>query len=82
METIKTHVTIPDDHHLVMNVHIPHSIPPGMADVVLVFQSRQQERPARTRVLGTFKGKIRVADDFDAPLGDEFWLGEHHEVSS
>jgi hypothetical protein len=82
METIKTSITIPNDRHLVMDLHIPPSIPPGIADIVLVIQSHQQEKPPRRRVLGAFKGKIRVADDFDAPLGDEFWLGADHEMSS
>ncbi len=31
-------------------------------------------------ILGDFKGKIRMADDFDEPLGDEFWLGESNEI--
>jgi hypothetical protein len=32
-------------------------------------------RPNEPRILGLFKGLIRVADDFDAPLADEglFW---------
>ncbi|MFN0078928.1 MAG: hypothetical protein ACKVY0_20905 [Prosthecobacter sp.] len=28
-----------------------------------------------SRVSGLGKGKWQVADDFDAPLPDEFWLG-------
>jgi antitoxin (DNA-binding transcriptional repressor) of toxin-antitoxin stability system len=28
------------------------------------------------RVAGLNRGKIRMSDDFDAPLPDEFWLGE------
>ncbi len=30
----------------------------------------------RKRTVGEYKGKIHIADDFDAPLGDEFWLGK------
>jgi len=67
METIMTHVTIPTNRHLVLDVHIPQSIPPGSAEVVLVFQSHQQEKPPHRRILGTFRGKIRMADDFDEP---------------
>ena len=26
------------------------------------------------RVFGQYQGKIQIADDFDAPLPDEFWL--------
>lgn len=28
------------------------------------------------RVAGLNRGKMRISDDFDAPLPDEFWLGE------
>jgi len=28
------------------------------------------------RVPGLFRGKVWMADDFDAPLPDSFWLGE------
>ncbi|NIM15375.1 MAG: toxin-antitoxin (TA) system antitoxin [Candidatus Aminicenantes bacterium] len=28
------------------------------------------------RVAGLNRGKMRMSDDFDAPLPDEFWLGE------
>ncbi len=28
------------------------------------------------RVLGLHRGQIWMSDDFDAPLPDEFWLGE------
>ncbi|MEA2040708.1 MAG: hypothetical protein U9N82_12925 [Thermodesulfobacteriota bacterium] len=82
METIKTHVNIPDDRRLVIDLHIPHTIPTGSTDVVLVFHGQKQKKPRRSRVLGVFKGKIRIADDFDNPLGDEFWLGESNEFST
>jgi prevent-host-death family protein len=35
-------------------------------------------RPARTRELGQWKGKVRMADDFDAPLPEDelaLWEG-------
>ncbi len=30
----------------------------------------------KARVLGLHEGQIWVADDFDAPLPDVFWMGE------
>jgi len=27
-----------------------------------------------TREFGRYRGKIKIADDFDAPLADDFWL--------
>jgi len=82
METIKTHVNIPDDRRLVLDLHIPHTIPTGSTEVVLVFHGQKQKKHQRSRVLGVLKGKIRIADDFDKPLGDEFWLGESSEFST
>ncbi|MEM9153110.1 MAG: hypothetical protein AAGB19_22025 [Cyanobacteria bacterium P01_F01_bin.3] len=29
------------------------------------------------REFGQFRGLIQIADDFDAPLPDSFWSGEH-----
>jgi hypothetical protein len=82
METIKTHVNIPDDRRLVFDLKIPHTIPTGSTDVLLVFHRQKQKKSQRSRVLGAFKGKIRIADDFDNPLGDTFWLGESNELSA
>ena len=82
METIKMHVNIPDDRRLLIDLQIPDTIPTGSTDVVLVFHGQEQKKPQRFRVLGAFKGKVRIADDFDNPLGDEFWLGENNEFST
>lgn len=32
---------------------------------------------ANKRVFGEHRGKIRMREDFDAPLRDDFWLGTH-----
>jgi len=65
METIKMHVNIPDDRRLMIDLQVPHTIPTGSTDVVLVFHGQEQKKPQRSRILGAFKGKIRIADDFD-----------------
>lgn len=31
--------------------------------------------PSQARIAGLHAGTIQVADDFDAPLSDEFWTG-------
>ena len=36
----------------------------------------QTEQQLRKRIAGLGKGTIVIADDFDAPLPDAFWLGE------
>jgi Protein of unknown function (DUF2281) len=39
-------------------------------------QEGRNVQPKRQRVLGLNKGEIWMSDDFNAPLSDEFWLGE------
>jgi hypothetical protein len=36
----------------------------------------QITQPPRQRIAGLGKGRIIIADDFDEPLPDAFWLGE------
>jgi hypothetical protein len=36
-----------------------------------------QPTPTQPRILGLNKGEIRMSEDFDAPLSDDFWLGSH-----
>lgn len=34
-------------------------------------------RARQLRVLGIYRGKLRMHADFDAPLADDFWLSGH-----
>ena len=36
----------------------------------------EESKPQQKRIAGLGQGKWWVADDFDAPLPDEFWLGK------
>ena len=36
----------------------------------------QMAQPPRQRIAGLGKGTIVIADDFDEPLPEAFWLGE------
>jgi hypothetical protein len=69
MQVIKTRVDIPDSRHLSLQCHVPETIPTGMANVMIIFETAPEpnEQP---RKLGQFKGQIKIADDFDVPLGD------------
>ncbi len=75
MQAIKTRVRIPDDHHLSFKCEVPGSIPAGMTDVTIIFDTKKTPK-AKQRVLGQFEGRIKISDDFDAPLSESFWLGE------
>lgn len=33
-------------------------------------------RSKKSRVLGLHAGQVQMSEDFDAPLSDEFWLGD------
>ena len=39
-------------------------------------QQESNIQPKRQRILDLNKGQISMSDDFNAPLSDEFWLGE------
>ena len=56
------------------------SLPPEQQQEVLDFAAflRQKSTPiVKDRIPGLHKGvPYWIADDFDAPLPDEFWLGE------
>ncbi len=80
METLKTQVYIPENRRIVIDMHVPENIPTGKMDVVLVLQKRQESSERTIRIIGAYKGQINIAEDFDHPLGDDFWLGEHNEL--
>ncbi len=66
MSTITKEIVIPDN--LCINIELPPDVIPGKAVIKLTIE---QKKPNRVRELfGTGKGKIRMADDFDAPMED------------
>ena len=75
MQAIKTRVKIPTDHYLSFSCQVPDSVPPGATDVMIIFETVRMQ-PTQQRILGQFAGRIKTADDFDAPLSDQYWLGE------
>ncbi len=60
-------------------VHEFEVLPPELQKQVFDFVSflrKQQQQLVKKRTVGEYRDKIRIADDFDAPLGDDFWLGQ------
>lgn len=53
---------------------------PELQKQVLDFMSflikQQQKQTVKQRTVGEYKNKIRIHDDFDAPLSEAFWMGE------
>ncbi len=47
------------------------------AQLLLLGKVAKANQPSvAKRTVGEYKKQIRIADDFDKPLSDEFWLGE------
>ncbi len=49
--------------------------PGDKVEIIILKQDTVALQP-KLRTVGEYAGKIRMADDFDAPLPDSFWLGD------
>ena len=45
-------------------------------DFVAFLRKQQLQQHISKRTVGEYRDKIHIASDFDAPLGDDFWLGQ------
>ncbi len=54
---------------------LPPELQKQVSDFV-AFLRKQQNQLIKKRTVGEYKGKIVIHEDFDEPLGDDFWLGE------
>lgn len=72
MQAIELHATIDENHQI--HLQLPVDYPPQAAKVIILLENIGKVS-LKNRQFGQFKGKIHIADDFDAPLADEFWLG-------
>jgi hypothetical protein len=71
MQAIEVEAEIDENHEL--HLKLPdHAVGPAKVIVLLQDSSAVQKRPPVQ--LGLFRGKIRIGDDFDEPLPDDFWL--------
>jgi len=73
MQALKQEVYIGDDHQL--RITVPNSIPTGKSEIFLIFQSPNNTEKKHKRIIGSAKGKIKMSDDFDAPLPNEILNG-------
>ncbi len=58
-----------------LNLQLPLNFANQEVEVVIVINAKKK-RTAQERPIGHYAGKMKMSDDFDAPLPDEFWLGE------
>lgn len=73
MQAIEIDTVINDRHEI--HLTLPSSARKGAARVIVLFDNPLQASPAAPRQFGQYRGQIRIADDFDAPLPDSFWSG-------
>jgi hypothetical protein len=70
MQAIEIETEIDENHEI--HIKLPdHAIGPAKIIVLLENKTRKVPRPVE---LGLFRGEIKMSDDFDDPLPDEFWL--------
>lgn len=75
MTSITRTVEIGTDHKLHLDVDLPSDLPQGKARIVLtVLPIAEPKNEATVNRLGSLfgkgKGKVRMSDDFDAPLAE------------
>jgi len=70
VKAAKIAIVIPADRRVEINV--PAHLPEGPAELIVLSGSTQRVGPAARRAaLGMDRGKVHIADDFDAPLPDD-----------
>lgn len=55
---------------------VQNAIEQAMTDVGIKVHENKGRVNKKKRVLGLHPGSMRMSDDFDAPLPDEFWFGK------
>ena len=67
MQAAKIAIVIPSDRRV--DLRLPLDLPEGPAEVIVLIPSEQQAKVTdRRAALGMDRGRVRIADDFDAPL--------------
>ncbi|WP_437673569.1 hypothetical protein [Sorangium sp. So ce131] len=70
MQAAKIAIVIPADHRV--ELQLPADLPEGPAEVIVLITSQPKAAPPdRRAALGMDRGKVQIADDFDAPLPED-----------
>lgn len=71
MRTITTRVIVGQDRHVRIELDVPADFPEGEAEAVVDLTPVSLEcKRGLGALAGIFRGQVRIADDFDAPLDD------------
>lgn len=78
MQAIELQTEIDENHEI--HIKLPNDVQARRARVVVLFEQPEsaetEQQPEKRPVkIGLFPGAVRMSDDFDDPLPDEFWLG-------
>lgn len=55
---------------------LPPELQKQVFDFVAFLRKQQLRQQLTKRTVGEYRDKIHIADDFDEPLSDDFWLGQ------
>lgn len=70
MQAAKLSIIIPADRRV--DLRLPTDLPEGPAELIVLINPEQKAAPLdRRAALGLDRGKVQIADDFDAPLPEE-----------
>jgi hypothetical protein len=70
VQAAKIAIVIPADHRV--ELRLPAELPEGPAEVIVLITAQQKPAPLdRRAALGMDRGKVQIADDFDAPLPED-----------
>lgn len=73
MYAIEINAKLTDNHEI--HLKLPDSVKDPEVKVIVLYQQAVAAPTDGKRQFGQFRGQIMVADDFDQPLPDSFWLG-------
>lgn len=72
MQAIELQANIDEKHQI--HLQVPEDWPQQSVKVIILLEAAESVAK-KNRTFGQFRGQIKIADDFDAELPDQFWLG-------
>ena len=63
-----------------IHLQLPATVAAQSVKVIVLYDEAPQPDQPANRVFGQFRGKVHMADDFDAELPEVFWLGQGQEA--
>lgn len=74
MQALELSIEINEQHQI--HLQLPDSIRAGKAKVLVLLEDVTEPQPKKKRVFGQFRSKIKISEDYDNELPDDFWLGK------